>query len=243
MNIISAQPAIRLSGASKTFIQGKTLVQALANVSLVIPPGQFVAIMGASGSGKSTLLHLIAGLATPTSGEVALFGQLISALSDDQLTLFRRRHIGLVFQAFNLLATMSALENVCLPLLIDGKPLQTVRPQAEKLLDLVGLSSRQQHRPDELSGGQQQRVAIARALVNEAPLLLADEPTGNLDSKTGEEVLFLMRELVKDHGRTVVMVTHDPKAAAYADRVITLSDGQIVDEIGATMTEMIGTVQ
>jgi putative ABC transport system ATP-binding protein len=243
MNIVSAQPAVRLTGTSKVYEQGKTQVKALDNVSLHIPAGQFVAVMGASGSGKSTLLHLIAGLATPTAGDVSLFGQVISALTDDQLTLFRRRSIGLIFQAFNLLATMSALENVCLPLLIDGKSLQAVRPHAEKLLDVVGLTPRIHHRPDELSGGQQQRVAIARALVNDAPLLLADEPTGNLDSKTGEEVLHLMRELVKDHGRTIVMVTHDPKAAAYADRVITLSDGRIVDEIGALMNEMLGAAQ
>jgi putative ABC transport system ATP-binding protein len=237
MNIISAQPAVQLTGASKVYMQGKTSVKALDNVSLVIPAGQFVAIMGASGSGKSTLLHLVAGLAAPSSGEVMLFGQVISALNDDQLTLFRRRKTGLIFQAYNLLPTMTALENVCLPLLIDNKRLEDVRAQAEKLLEMVGLSDRIHHRPDELSGGQQQRVAIARALINEAPLLLADEPTGNLDSKTGEEVLFLMRELVKDHGRTIVMVTHDPKAAAYADRVITLSDGRVVDEISAMMSE------
>lgn len=228
--------AVQLNNVTKTYKQGKTEVQALRNVSLQIAAGQFIAIMGASGSGKSTLLHLCAGLSTPTSGEVWLFGQNVSTLHDDALTLFRRHHIGLIFQAFNLMPTMSALENVCLPLLIDRRPLKEVAPKAEKLLEIVGLRDRAAHRPDELSGGQQQRVAIARALVNEASLLLADEPTGNLDSKTGEDILHLLRELVVDHGRTVVMVTHDPKAAAYADRVITLSDGQIIDELHSLFT-------
>jgi len=147
----------------------------------------------------------------------------------------------LIFQNFNLLPTMTALENVALPLLIDRQPLREVYPRAEKLLKLVGLENRQHHRPDELSGGQQQRVAIARALINEAPLLLADEPTGNLDSKTGEDVLHLLRQLVEDEGRTMVMVTHDPRAAAYADRVITLSDGQIVEQLGSMLDAVLAS--
>jgi putative ABC transport system ATP-binding protein len=224
--------AVQLTHVSKIYHQGKTEVRALNDVSLSVSEGRFIAIMGASGSGKSTLLHLVAGLASPTRGEVQLFGQATKEMTDDQLTLFRRRNVGLIFQTFNLLPTMTALENVCLPVLIDGKSLEEVRTKAQNLLELVGLGQRQHHRPDELSGGQQQRVAIARALINEAPLILADEPTGNLDSKTGEEVLYVLRTLVKDHARTVIMVTHDPKAAAYADSVITLSDGQILEQVG-----------
>ncbi|MCL4254042.1 MAG: ABC transporter ATP-binding protein, partial [Anaerolineae bacterium] len=224
---------ITLTHVNKTYLQGKTEIPALRNITLHISGGEFIAIMGASGSGKSTLLHVIAGLTNPTSGRLSLFGKDIHALNDTQLTLFRREHVGFIFQTFNLLPTMTALENVALPLLINGQKLRDVRHQAEAMLDLVGLKSRQHHRPDELSGGQQQRVAIARALINQAPLLLADEPTGNLDSKTGEDILLLMRELVSHQKRTIVMVTHDPKAAAYADRIITLSDGQIIDELSA----------
>jgi putative ABC transport system ATP-binding protein len=230
---MNPHPAVQMHAVTKTYAQGKTLVKALDNVSLTIPAGQFVAIMGASGSGKSTLLHLVAGLTTPDSGLITLFDQELNALTDNQLTRFRRRSVGLIFQAYNLLPTMTALENVALPLLIDGKSLGKVRPRAEDLLKLVGLEERMNHRPDELSGGQQQRVAIARALTHEAPLLLADEPTGNLDSKTGEEVLHLLRSLA-EKGRTIIMVTHDPKAAAYAERVITLSDGQVIEEIGVS---------
>lgn len=180
----TGQNAVQLNAVSKSYQQGKIAVKALHQVSLTIPPGTFTAIMGASGSGKSTLLHLIGGLTTPSSGEVILFGQPIHDLDDNRLTRFRREQVGLIFQAFNLLPTMSALENVCLPLLIQGKPLREARIQAAELLERVGLSSRASHRPDELSGGQQQRVAVARALINAAPLLLADEPTGNLDSKS-----------------------------------------------------------
>ena len=227
--------AIQLTNVSKVYGQSKNEVRALDSVSLTVPAGSFTAIMGSSGSGKSTLLHLVAGLATPTSGDVILFDQHISQMNDDALTRFRRRHVGLIFQNFNLLPTMSALENVCLPELIDGKRMRDIEPKAKQLLELVNLTQRSDHRPDQLSGGQQQRVAIARALINDAPLILADEPTGNLDSKTGESVLILMRELVKEHQRTIVMVTHDPKAAAYADRVITLSDGKIIDDLGAML--------
>jgi putative ABC transport system ATP-binding protein len=233
-----SQPAVQLTGVVKTYQMGKTTVNALNGVTVTVPAGQFVAVMGASGSGKSTLLHLTAGLTQPTSGEVTLFGERTNDMTDDQLTLFRRRHIGLIFQSFNLLPTMTALENVSLPLLIDGKRKSDVRDHAMKLLEVVGLQQRQNHRPDELSGGQQQRVAIARALMNDAPLLLADEPTGNLDSKTGEDILHLLRSLVIEHGRTIIMVTHDPKAAAYADRVITLSDGRIMEELGAALDQL-----
>ncbi|CAG0990588.1 sulfate transport system ATP-binding protein [Anaerolineae bacterium] len=226
----TGQNAVQLNAVSKSYQQGKIAVKALHQVSLTIPPGTFTAVMGASGSGKSTLLHLIGGLTTPSSGEVILFGQSIHDLDDNRLTRFRREQVGLIFQAFNLLPTMSALENVCLPLLIQGKPLREGRIQAAELLERVGLSSRASHRPDELSGGQQQRVAVARALINAAPLLLADEPTGNLDSKSGEEVLSLIASLVREQGRTVMMVTHDAKAAAHADQIIQLSDGQIIPD-------------
>jgi putative ABC transport system ATP-binding protein len=220
--------AIRLNNVSKVYTQGRTEVRALNGLTLSIPARQFVAVMGASGSGKSTLLHIVAGLARPSSGEIHLFDQAIHSLSDDQLTQLRRTHIGLIFQSFNLLPTLSALENVALPLLINGARLSAARAKAKTLLALVGLSDRLAHRPDELSGGQQQRVAIARALINEAPLLLADEPTGNLDSHTGEEILQLLHALVADRQRTIVMVTHDLRAAGYADQVIELKDGQVV---------------
>ncbi len=219
--------AVRLERVTKVYQQGKTQVNALNGVTLTIPARQFVAVMGASGSGKSTLLHVLAGLARPTSGKVALFDQAISEMTDDQITALRRRQIGLIFQSFNLLPTMSALENAALPLLINGRSMREARQRAAEWLNLVGLSDRAAHRPDELSGGQQQRVAIARALIHEAPLLLADEPTGNLDSKTGDEILSLLRALVSEHGRTVVIVTHDMQAASYADRVVLLQDGQV----------------
>jgi len=224
----AAVDAVRLEGVSKVYQQGKTQVHALSGVTLTIPARQFVAVMGASGSGKSTLLHVLAGLARPTSGKVALFDRTISEMSDDQITALRRRQIGLIFQSFNLLPTMSALENAALPLLINGRSMREARRRAAEWLAVVGLSDRAAHRPDELSGGQQQRVAIARALIHEAPLLLADEPTGNLDSKTGEGILSLLRALVSEHGRSVVIVTHDMQAASYADRVILLQDGRVV---------------
>jgi len=222
--------AVTLTAVTKVYHQGSTPVQALNNVTLSIADRQFVAVMGASGSGKSTLLHLVAGLARPTSGEITLFGQTISALNDDQLTHFRQTHVGLIFQSFNLLPTMSALENIALPLLINGARMREARQRASDYLETVGLSDRAAHRPDELSGGQQQRVAIARALINDAPLLLADEPTGNLDSKTGAEILHLLHTLIGERGRTIIMVTHDPRAASYADRIITLKDGQVMSE-------------
>ena len=227
---IPTQDAIRLTNVRKVYEQGQTQVNALSDVTLNLAARQFVAVMGASGSGKSTLLHVVAGLARPTSGDIALFDQTISAMNDDQLTLFRRTHIGLIFQTFNLLPTLNAIENIALPLLIHGAGMAEARRRARAWLDGVGLSDRAAHRPDELSGGQQQRVAIARALINEAPLLLADEPTGNLDSQTGEDILHMLRQLVDQHRRTVVMVTHDPRAASYADRVVTLKDGQVVEE-------------
>ena len=229
MNTHAAAPhAIRLANVHKVYMQGQTQVNALNGVTLDLAARQFAVVMGASGSGKSTLLHVVAGLARPTGGDITLFEQTISAMNDDQLTLFRRRHIGLIFQTFNLLPTLTAVENVALPLLINGVGMAEARRQAKVWLDTVDLTDRAAHRPDELSGGQQQRVAIARALIYEAPLLLADEPTGNLDSQTGEDILRLLRRIVDEQRRTVVMVTHDPRAASYADRILTLKDGQVV---------------
>jgi len=225
---MDAPSAIRLNNVTKVYRQGVNEVRALNDLSLTILAQHFVAVMGASGSGKSTLLHVVAGLARVTSGEIVVHDHVISAMPDDDLTRFRRTHIGLIFQSFNLLPTLNAIENVALPLIINGAKLNAARAQAKDLLALVDLSDRLSHRPDELSGGQQQRVAIARALINEAPLLLADEPTGNLDSHTGEDILQLLRALVTDRHRTVIMVTHDQRAAAYADQVIRLQDGRIM---------------
>jgi putative ABC transport system ATP-binding protein len=223
---------VRLDNVMKTYGKGEAAVQALRGVSLEIPDGEFLSVMGASGSGKSTMLHLIGGLDVPDGGEIHVGGQAISKLSDDDLTIFRRRKIGFIFQFFNLLPTLSAEENVALPLLLDGKPMRDVRPRVESMLERVGLAARKKHRPDELSGGEMQRVAIARALVIEPMLVLADEPTGNLDSKTGEEILHLVRETAEQVRQTVVMVTHDARAAAYGDRIITLKDGLVVDDLG-----------
>ncbi|CAG0932314.1 sulfonate transport system ATP-binding protein [Thermoflexales bacterium] len=225
---MDAPAAIRLSNVTKVYRQGVNEVRALDSLSLTLPAQHFVAVMGASGSGKSTLLHIAAGLARVTSGEVVVHDQTLSAMADDDLTRFRRKHIGLIFQSFNLLPTLNAIENVALPLIINGAKLNVARAKAKNLLALVGLSDRLAHRPDELSGGQQQRVAIARALINEAPLLLADEPTGNLDSHTGEDLLQRLRALATEQHRTIIMVTHDQRAASYADQVIRLQDGKIV---------------
>lgn len=213
---------------TKIYKMGEVMVTALNGVDFSVERGEFVAIMGPSGSGKSTLLHLLGGLDTPTSGEVIVAGQPLSHLSDDQITLFRRRKIGFIFQFYNLLPTLSAAENVALPLLIDGKPLGAYRQRINELLTLVGLQDRAWHLPDQLSGGEQQRVAIARAFINEPDIVLADEPTGNLDSRAGQAILELLARTCRDLGATIVMVTHDPRAASYARRVVFLKDGQIV---------------
>jgi putative ABC transport system ATP-binding protein len=209
--------------------EGDAAVEALRGVSLAVPRGQFCAVMGPSGSGKSTLLHHLAGLDVPTAGTVVLDGQDVATLSDDALTRLRRDRVGFVFQAFNLLPTLSAEENVTLPLVLAGR-----RPDAAKLdqvLARVGLAERRHHRPAELSGGQQQRVAVARAILGEPAVLFADEPTGNLDSHAGAEVLALLREAADALGQTVVMVTHDAHAAAIADRVVILADGLIAGDV------------
>ena len=229
---------IHLENVAKAYRQGTSPVHALAGVSIEVSKGEFLSLMGPSGSGKSTMLHLIGGLDVPDSGSIRVGGQELSRLSDDELTIFRRRHIGLVFQFFNLLPTLTAEENVALPLLLDGKSMREVRPRVEAMLERVGLEGRRSHMPDALSGGEMQRVAIARALVIEPMILLADEPTGNLDSKTGEDVLQLIRETAERTAQTVVMVTHDARAAAYGDRIVTMRDGRIVDALNGRVAEI-----
>ena len=220
-------PILHTTALSKQYQMGAVTVHALRGVDLAIEKGEFVAIMGPSGSGKSTLLHLLGGLDAPSGGEVVLAGQALSQLNDEALTILRRRQIGFIFQFFNLLPTLTAAENIALPLLIDGRALPHDTPQINHLLTLVGLAQRGDHKPDQLSGGQQQRVAIARALITQPALILADEPTGNLDSQSGKEVLAILRRACDEEQQTIVMVTHDPRAADTADRVIEMEDGQI----------------
>jgi putative ABC transport system ATP-binding protein len=225
----SARPAVSADAVTRRFGEGESAVDALRGVSLEVPGGQFAAVMGPSGSGKSTLMHILAGLDSPTSGTVAVDGRDITRMDDSELTLLRRRHIGFIFQFFNLLPMLTAEENIVLPLAIAGtKP---DRAWVDKVVDQVGLGDRRDHRPSELSGGQQQRVAIARALISEPTVLFADEPTGNLDSRTGDEVLALLREAVDAYQQTTVMVTHDPVAASTADRVLFLADGAVVADL------------
>jgi len=216
---------------SKTYFLGKHQVEALGGVDFVVESGDFVAIMGPSGSGKSTLLHLIGGLDTPSNGEIHLAGQPLSLLKDKQITLLRRRNVGFVFQFFNLLPTLTAEENITLPLLIDGKSIQKYRERLDKLLNLIGLNERRRHKPEQLSGGEQQRVALARALITEPAIVLADEPTGNLDTKTGTTIMELLRRSCDELGQTIVVVSHDPRAASYASRVVFLRDGSVVNDI------------
>ena len=221
---------IRLLDVAKVYRQGKNDVTALAGVTLDIRRGEFVVVMGPSGSGKSTLLHLVGGLDRPTRGEILLDGRIISQVPDDEVTLFRRTQIGFVFQFFNLLPTLTARENVMLPFVLEGRSGTDVERRTEMLLERVGLAARAQHLPEELSGGEIQRLAIARALVFDPPLLLADEPTGNLDSKTGEAILELIRAVNREQGCTVVMVTHNAQAAGYGGRIIHLRDGRVEED-------------
>jgi putative ABC transport system ATP-binding protein len=218
---------IRCRDVCKVYPQGENKITALAGVWLEIPAGSFAAVMGQSGSGKSTLLHLIGGLDRPTSGELLVDGRLIGQMADDQVTLFRRSQIGFVFQFFNLLPTLTAMENVALPFVLDGRAKSEADGRAAILLAKFGLNQRKDHLPEELSGGEIQRVAIARALAFSPPILLADEPTGNLDSKNGTAILDLLRQINQEDGCTVVMVTHSEEAASYADRKIYLRDGRV----------------
>lgn len=212
----------------KQYQMGKHLINALGGVNFKVEQGEFVAIMGPSGSGKSTLLHLLGGLDTPSQGEITLADQQLSRLSEKAATLARRHNVGFVFQFFNLLPTLTAEENILLPLIIDGKNPRKYYQRLNSILELVGLTDRRQHKPDQLSGGEQQRVAIPRALITQPAILLADEPTGNLDSKTGTAIMELLSRSARELNQTVIVVTHDPKAAAYANRVVFLRDGAVV---------------
>lgn len=221
---------ITTSNLTKIYGSGTTAVTALDHVSLSIDPGEFVAIMGPSGCGKSTLLHLIGGLDKASEGNVQIDGQNLNDLDDDKLTEIRRRKMGFIFQFYNLIPVLNAVENAALPVTLDGMKPAEARAKAVEWLTRFGLADRLTSRPDQLSGGQQQRVAVARALVAEPALVLADEPTGNLDTKVSDEIAALLRQVSKEFGRAVIMVTHDPRIAAYADRIIFLKDGKIADE-------------
>jgi putative ABC transport system ATP-binding protein len=218
---------IRCLDVCKTYLQGDNELTVLSGITLDIPQGQFAMIMGPSGSGKSTLLHLMGGLDRPSAGDVLVDQRLISQMADDQVTLFRRTKIGFVFQFFNLLPTLTALENITLPFVLDGRSKAKADKRAELLLDKVGLAHRRSHLPEAMSGGEIQRLAIARALAFEPPIILADEPTGNLDSKNGEVILNLLRRINQEDRCTIVMVTHSHEAAKFGDRTIFLRDGLI----------------
>jgi putative ABC transport system ATP-binding protein len=232
-----ARSAVAAAGRSvtKAYGSGETRVLALDNVDVDIARGRFTAIMGPSGSGKSTLMHCLAGLDTVTSGSVRIGDVELTTLSDKKMTQLRRDRIGFVFQSFNLVPTLTAIENITLPIDIAGKKVD--QPWLDSVIDALGLRDRLSHRPSELSGGQQQRVACARALASRPAIIFGDEPTGNLDSRSSGEVLSILRDSVDRLGQTVVIVTHDPRAASYADRVIFLADGQIVDEMGRPTAE------
>jgi len=215
----------------KHYLMGEHKVEALAGVNFKVEKGEFVAIMGPSGSGKSTLLHLLGGLDSPTEGEITLAEKQLSTLSEKETTLARRQNVGFVFQFFNLLPTLTAEENILLPVVIDGQDQRKYAEYLDNLIELVGLTDRRHHKPDQLSGGEQQRVAIARALITKPAIMLADEPTGNLDSKTGEAIMKLLQRSAIELSQTVITVTHDPKAAAYASRVVFLRDGNVVNTL------------
>lgn len=216
---------------SKSFQLGEQWVNALRGVSFSIPQGQFIGIMGPSGSGKSTLLYLLGGLDRPNTGAIMIAGQRLDGMSSEELARFRRETIGFIFQAFHLVPTLNALENVALPGIFAGMPREVRERRASKLLHTLGMGERMDHRPNQLSGGQQQRVAIARALFNNPPIIMADEPTGALDSKTGKTVLEMLRYLCSKRGKTVIIVTHDPGVASYTDRMLHLRDGDIIEDV------------
>lgn len=230
-------PILTAENLQKNYLLGTHEVRALDSVSFSIERGEFVAIMGPSGSGKSTMLHLLGGLDKPSGGEVTLAGQSISLLSDRQATLVRRRNVGFVFQFFNLLPMLTTEENILLPLIIDGKKPEVYRQRLDDLLTMVGLTERRRHKPDQLSGGEQQRVALCRALITSPAVLLADEPTGNLDTRTGTAMMELLRHSGKSLNQAIIMVTHDPRAASYADRIIFLRDGHQVDQLELVQDE------
>ena len=227
----------RTTNATKIYGRGDTAVRALDDVTVAFAPGRFTAIMGPSGSGKSTLMHCVAGLDTLTSGQVFIGDTELGTLSDKQLTVLRRERLGFVFQGFNLVPTLTAYENITLPIALAGK--SPDKEWVDAVVDTVGLRDRLRHRPSELSGGQQQRVAVARALVGRPDIVFADEPTGNLDSRSGSELLEFLQAAAREMGQTIVMVTHDPRAATYADSVLFLGDGRIVDELAAPTADAI----
>jgi len=226
----STMSLIQADKLTKVYGTGDTAVVALDHVDLIVNPGEFVAVMGPSGCGKSTLLHLLGGLDRPSEGNVSIDGQPLAKMPDNALTQLRRRKIGFVFQFFNLIPILSSVENASLPLLLDGANSTQAKQKATEWLTKVGLEHRLASRPDQLSAGQQQRVAIARALITDPVLVLADEPTGNLDTKSADEIAALLKQVAKTWGRAVLMVTHDPRIAAYADRIVFLKDGKVVNE-------------
>lgn len=219
---------LKIENLTKTYGSGENLVNAVDDVSFSVEKGEFVAIVGASGSGKSTLLHLIGGVDRPTSGKIFVDGNDISKMNDDKLAVFRRRQVGIVYQFYNLIPILTVEENITLPCDLDGRGVD--RERLEMILDSFGLRARRKHLPNQLSGGQQQRTSIARALINNPSLVLADEPTGNLDSKSSEEVMSMLKMCNQSYGQTVIMITHNLDIAKQADRIITISDGKIVEE-------------
>ncbi len=225
MNILTEEVAIEGKNIIKDFQLGDTKTRVLKNISLKVIQGEFVSIMGQSGSGKSTLLYILGGLDVPTSGSVFMNGMDISKFNDEKMSRIRRQNIGFVFQFYNLIPNLNAAENIMLPLLLDGKKMRDYKKPLKDILEVVGLSDKRGHTPRELSGGQQQRVAIARALIGNPEILFADEPTGNLDSHTGAEIMSLLQRINKERGQTIIMVTHSPEAAKSSNRVITVSDG------------------
>ncbi len=225
----SAEPVISVRDLYKIYRVGETKVRALNGVSFTIDRGNFCSIVGASGSGKSTLLNMLAGLERPTKGEIVIAGEHMETKTENQLVAFRREHIGFIFQSFNLMGTMNAIENVALPLTFQGMDRKSRNARAEEMLELVGLAKHKKHRPNQMSGGQQQRVGVARALVVEPEIIFADEPTGNLDSNTSVEVMNLMKRIVREKNQTLVMVTHDNYLAGFADVILRIRDGKIIE--------------
>lgn len=223
------RPAVETVNLWKSFQLGEVEVEVLRDITITIAKGEFVSIMGPSGSGKSTLLYLIGGLDKPTSGSIRINGKELAKMQDEEESLLRRRDLGFVFQFYNLIPNLTVAENVMLPVLLDGKNLKREEGKLEQILEDVGLSDRRHHTPRELSGGQQQRVAIARALINEPDIILADEPIGNLDSKTGTEIMKLLKRINRERGKTIIQVTHSEEAAAYGDRIIHVRDGKVWD--------------
>ncbi|KOF55611.1 MULTISPECIES: ABC transporter ATP-binding protein [Clostridium] len=223
------KPVIETTNLNKSFKLGNENVEILKDINLVIKEGEFVSIMGPSGSGKSTLLYLLGGLDKPTTGSVKIAGKELSSMNDKKQSIMRRRDVGFVFQFYNLIPNLNVEENVMLPILLDGKKLKSYRDKLDDILKIVGLEDRRKHTPRELSGGQQQRVAIARALINDPDVILADEPIGNLDSKTGTGVMELLREINLEKGKTIVQVTHSEEAAKYGQRIIYVRDGKVVE--------------